>query len=230
MNLYYEVVLACAQKMCQVELCHVVGTLGVTHILAVEPNLCARVDTTEVYDGALLVPTLRQVEATVICTYGIDGIVLAAVVKTRTSLDEGRSVAVRILHIAVDGAVVALHLPTRGYGNYIGGYVAVSLGMRHGSLEGRYVHYFHIAGYGILALLGHRGEPEVPCTVQRLVETALWLCPWSCIISLICLHLRLAGIGHIGCHTGKFVYLEYGFIFPDGRRQLGFLHLFDGKP
>ena len=111
MNLYHKVVLACAKEVGQIELGHIVGTLGVTHVLAVEPNLCTRVYTAEVYDGTLLVPPLGQVETTVISAHGIDGIVLAAVVETGTCLDEGRSVAVGILHIAIDGAVVALHLP-----------------------------------------------------------------------------------------------------------------------
>ena len=228
MNLYHEVVLACAQKMGQVKLCHVVGTLGVTHVLAVEPNLCTRVDTAEMYDGTLLVPALRQVEATVICTYGIDGIVLAAVVETGTGLDEGRSVAVRILHIAIDGAVVALHLPARRYGDGIRLACNVAVSGRLGCLEGRHIHHLHISSH--LTLLGYFGKPEVPCAIESLVESALRLCPGSCIIILVGLHLCLAGIGHIGCHTGELVYLEDGFIFPNGRRQLWLLHLLDGEP
>ena len=214
--------------MGQVELCHVVGTLGVTHVLAVEPNLCTRVDTAEVYDGTLFVPTLWQVEATVICTYGIDGIVLAAVVKTRTSLDEGRSVAVRILHIAVDGAVIALHLPARRNGDGIRLACNVAVSGRLGCLESRHIHNLHISSH--LTLLGYFGKPEVPCTIQSLVESALRLCPGSCIIILIGLHLCLVGIWHIGSHARQLIDGEYGFVLPYRRRNLGLLHLFNGKP
>ena len=228
MNLYHEVVLACTEKVGQVKLCHVVGTLGVTHVLAVEPNLCTRVDTAEVYDGTLLVPTLWQVEATVICTHGIDGIVLATIVETGTGLDEGRSVAVRILHVAIDGAVVALHLPARrnGDGIRLACDVAVSGGL--GCLKGRHIHHLHISSH--LTLLGYFGEPEIPCAVQSLVESALRLCPGSSIKILVGLHLCLVGIWHICSHARQLIDGEYGFVLPDGRRQLGFLHLLDGEP
>ena len=102
--------------------------------------------------------------------------------------------------------------------------------MGQGGLEGGHVHHLHIAGGGILALLGHGGEPEVPCAVQRLVESALGLGPRCLVVVGIGLHLSLAGVWHVCCHTGEFVDGEDSLVLPDGGCYLGLLHLLYGEP
>ena len=197
-------------------------------MLAIEPYLCTRVNTTKVDDGALLVPTFWQVKATMVCTYWIDGIVLATIVESRTSLDERRSIAMRIFYVAIDGAVIALHLPTRRNGDSIGLTSGTTLGHSQCCLEGRYVHCLYIASH--LTLFWYLGEPEVPCAIQALVQSALGLCPGSSIVSLVGLHLCLTGIRHIRCYARQLVDGKDGFVFPDRRRKFGLLHLLDGEP
>ena len=94
-----------------VKLSHVVGTLCVAHVLAVEPYEGCRVDTAKVDEGAATIPLGGHAEGVGIGAYGVDAVVLAIVIVVGTRLDIGRCVGMGILHVAVDGEVVAVHLP-----------------------------------------------------------------------------------------------------------------------
>ena len=114
-----EAVFALVEILREVEFSYVVGALCIAHILSVEPNEGCGVDAAEVDEGALSVPVFGEVEGAHVGTHGVDAVVASAVVEARTSLDEGRRVGVGIFHVAVDGAVIALHFPVGGHGDGI---------------------------------------------------------------------------------------------------------------
>ena len=191
--LHHHAVLARLQVGREFELRHVVGSLGIAHVLAVEPYLRTAVDAAEMHHGALAEPFGRHAEGAGIGTDGIDGIVLATVIEPRTGRNERRGVAVGIFHVAVDGTVIPLHLPAGRHGNGV-----PSLG-RGCLAHGRFVHDTHtlVASCGWFCL-----EPELPLAVEQLVETALGFRPGSGIVSLVGQHLLLGSIGHEGSGTG----------------------------
>ena len=102
---------ALLQEVGDIKFRHVVGTLRVTHVFTVDPHICCRVDTTEVENRALFIPICGHGERTHVRTYGIDAIVLTAVVIAGARLDEGRRISVGIFYVAIDGAVVSVHFP-----------------------------------------------------------------------------------------------------------------------
>ena len=116
-HLYGQAIAARTQVWSQVEFSHVVGALRIAHVFTVQINQRGAVDTSEVDEGATVLPALRQVEEAHIGTHGIDAVVLAAVVEPLAGIDVGRRIGVRIFHIGIDGAVVALHLPVGRYGD-----------------------------------------------------------------------------------------------------------------
>ncbi len=162
-HLHHQLVFSLTNYGGEVELTDVVGSLGVTHELTVQPYLCCRINSVEMDDDALSLPRRGQGEGAAIGSYGVDGIVLTAIVVTRICLDEGRRVAVGVCHVAVDGFVIALHFPTAGYGNL----VPLTGLTVDGVTQGWTVHHLLTAD-GIDGWFG--GEEELPLSVETLVE------------------------------------------------------------
>ena len=110
-NLDTKPVVAALQEGTDIEFGHIVASLGIAHVLAVEPHEGGRIDTVEVKKSAAREPVIGHGEVAHVAAHGVNAVVFATIVETRARLDEGRSVAVGIFHIAIDGAVVAKHFP-----------------------------------------------------------------------------------------------------------------------
>lgn len=102
---------------CQVKFGYVVGALRVTYVLSVKPYEGCRIDAAEVNECAVFRPVVGNGKGTHVGAYGIDAVVFASVVEARPCFDERRRVGVGVFHVAVDGAVVALHFPVGGNGD-----------------------------------------------------------------------------------------------------------------
>ena len=62
-------------------------------------------------EGAAAIPLGRYAEGVGIRTYGVDAVVLTAIIIVGTCLNEGRRVGMGILYVVVDGLVISVHLP-----------------------------------------------------------------------------------------------------------------------
>ena len=106
-----EVVLAGAHMLADIELGIHIATLGVTHILAINPNIGTRVDTIEVKKNALLVPTLGQGEVATIAANAIYQILLHGNV--------WRIIGKGIVNVDIKRIAIAMHLQTSWYYHFI---------------------------------------------------------------------------------------------------------------
>ena len=71
---------------------------------------------------------------------------------------------------------------------------------------------------------------ELPSAVERHVLLIHRFRPGSCVIRSVGKHVGFGSIGHV-CRNGYFlVDTEDGFVFPNGRLNLGLFYLFEGKP
>ena len=212
-HLHGQRVLAFAQVLGQVELGHIVGALRVAHVPAVEPYEGGGIDTAEVDIGAACLPALGQGEGAHVGTYGIDTVVLAAVVEAGTGLDEGRCIGMGIFHVAVDGPVIALHLPVGGNGNRV---------------PRRHVVALLPEVQRTLRRFGH--EVEAPRAVEAAVERTLRIGPRRGVVGRIGEHLPLRGVGHEGGRTRFLVFGKHGLVLPVRSLDFGFLDLFKREP
>ena len=220
-NLHHQPVVAFLQIVGQVKLCHVVGTLCIAHIAVVHPHLGTGIDASEVDDGTLVKPFLFHTKRARVGSHGIDGIVGAPVVEAVACLDVRGRVAVRVFHVAIDGAVISLHLPAARHADVV---PSVRL---CGLLNGIDVHHLHVL---VHADGGHGGKLEFPLPVQRCHQGAVVRHPGLGIEGLVRAHRLLRGVRDIGGHRAQLVLLIYGFVFPDGALYLGLLHLHNAKP
>ena len=196
-NLHGYTVGACADIVGDVELCHVVRALR-ADIVAVDVDESGTVNASEVDVGALALAVGGfEVEDADIRAHGVDAVVLAAVVEARACLNVGRGVAVGIFNVAVDGTVVALHLPVGGNGDGVPvGHVVVLL----------------IEIQRTLRWFAH--ELEAPCPVQALIGRALRLDPRRGVVGRVVSHGLFRGIGHKRGVAGFLVFGKTGLVFP----------------
>ena len=212
-HLHGQGVLALVQEVRQVKLGHVVGALRVAHVLSVEPNEGRAVDAAEMDERAAAVPVVGNLEGAHVGAHGVDAVVGSTVIETRAGLDVGRRVGVGVLHIGIDGAVVALHLPVGGNGDGVPGtHVVAFLPEVHRSLRG-------------LA-----DEVEAPRTVEREVAVVDGRSPGRLVVRLVGQHRLFALVGHVGGYGRLLVFGEDGFVLPVGCLNLGLLHRFKGEP
>ena len=204
--LYGQAVAARTQVWSQVEFGHVVGTLRIAHVFTVQINQRGAVDTSEVDEGATVLPALRQVEEAHIGTHGIDAVVLAAVIETLAGIDVGRRIGVRIFHVGIDGAVVALHLP---------------VGRNGDGFPARHVEVFLVEVQRALRGFGYKVER--PVAVQQQIARTMAVDPRRAVIFGIGRHLGLAGVGQVSGVTHFLVLFKTGFVFPIGARTLHYL-------
>ncbi|EJW91725.1 hypothetical protein EVA_20165 [gut metagenome] len=212
-HLYRQGILAGTQMLGEVEFGYVVGTLGVTYILAVEPYEGCRIDTAEVDEGAAAVPVGRQVKGTDIGTHRIDAVVLAVVVEAGTRLDERRRIGVWIFYVGIDRFVIAIHFPVgrNGEGIPVAGVEAF--------LE------------EVERTLGRFGnQVELPGAVEGQIAWVDRLCPWRSIVSLVGQHGSFVVVRHISRYGHFLVFFKLGFVFPIRRLDFGFLDGLEGKP
>ena len=164
-------------------------------------------------ERAAAIPVVGNLEGAHVGAHGVDAIVGAAVIETRACLDVGRRVGVGVLHVGIDGAVVALHLPVGGNGNGVpGAHVVAFLPEVHRSLRG-------------LA-----DEVEAPRAVEREVAVVDGRSPGCLVVRLVGQHRLLALVGHVGGYGWLLVFGEDGFVLPVGCLNLGLLHRFEGEP
>ena len=212
-HLYGQAVLAAAQMVGQVELRHVVGALGITYVFTVEPYERSTVDAAEMNQRAAALPSLGQGEGAYIAAHRIDAVVGTAVIKSRTSLDERRSVGVRVLNVGIDGTVVALHLPVGGNGNRIpAAHVVVRLVEVRGALRG----------------LAHK--VEAPSTVEVEITIVDRRGPRCVVVGTVGQHSGFTLVGHVGSYGRFFVFGKDCFVFPVGRLDFRLLHGLEGQP
>ena len=176
-NIVFALVYCC----CDVKLGIGIGALRVTYVLPVYPNNGSTVHTVEVYHHTAVCPTLRKRKGTAIATHRIGIVGIFAACKLA---DIGWIHLKWIAHIHVNGLVVAVHFPTRGYRNifpsaYIG-IIAIEVGF---------------ARQRCRAIIGH--IPEFPCPIQTHGHSLLRSYP-RFVITGICLHKRCGSIGNVG--------------------------------
>ena len=197
----------------EVKLGHIVGSLCVAHVLAVEPHESGRIDAAEVDQRAARIPAFGQLEGAHVGAYGVDAVVLAAIVEAGTGLDERRGVGVGIFDIGIDGAVVALHFPVGRHGDSV----------PRGGVEA-----FFIEGQRTLVGLWH--EVETPRAVQAEVAAVHGNSPGRGIVILVGQHGSLIGIGHVGGYARFLVFGKDGFVLPVGGFDLRLFDLFEAEP
>ena len=212
-HLYAQTVVTTAEMLGEVKLVQVVRSLGVAHVFPVEPDEGSGIDAVEADEGAAALPGFGEREVADIGAYGIDAVVCTAVVESCTGVDEGWGIAVGIFHVAVDGLVVALHLPVRGDGDVVPCRIVES------GLE-------EVGG----ALRGFVDEVELPRAVEVHVHRTLRLCPRCGVVFCVGCHFRLAGVGHVIGDSRLLVDGKDGLVFPRVLCELGFFHRLEGEP
>ena len=188
-----EVVLAGAHMLADIELGIHIATLGVTHILAINPNVGTRVDTIEVKKDALLVPTLGQGEVATIATHAVYQILLHGNV--------WRIIGKGIVHVDIKRIAIAMHLQASGYYHFIptGSIYIVAieflLGHVHGIVE-NIPYQFPCAIEAHPAIAGNGIEP-------------------STIVALVGTHHISRLIRHVGGMTLFLVLAKYLLVLPE---------------
>ena len=195
--LHRQTVLARAEILGDVEFVVVVRTLRIAHIFAVQVDEGGTVNTSEIDERAVLLPALGQFEEADIRTDGIDAVVLSAVVEALTRVNIRWRIAVRILHVAIDGTVVAVHFPIGRHGNGRPTADVIVLLVEVGRTQRRFGH-----------------EVEVPVAVQRAHLVTLGVHPRSVIEVLVAQHTLLAAIRGVGGMTFLLVLAEHGLVLP----------------
>ena len=193
-----EAVAARAEIFGEVELSHIVGTLRVAHIFAVEVDQSSAVDATEVNESALLSPIGGQVEEAHIRAHGVDAIIGAAIVESTASADEWRSVAVRIFHIAIYRAVVAMHFP---------------VGRHRDGVPAAHVVVLGIETHGTHRRFGN--EVEIPGAIEQHSALTLGVSPRESIVLGVGGHSILVGVGSESGVPRLLVFGETRFVLPD---------------
>ena len=163
--------------------------------------------------GATFFPSFWKVEGADIGTDGVDAVVLSAVVVIRTGLDVRRGVGVRIFHVAIDGAVVALHFP---------------VGWHRDGVPGRRVEA--LLEEVERTLRGFAHEVETPRAVEREIARRARCGPGRGVIFLVGKHFSFRGIRHIVGNGLLFVDAEDGFVLPVGRSDVRLLDGFKREP
>ena len=212
-HLHHQVVVAALQHGSDVKLGHVAFALCVAHVGSVEIYERCAVNGAEAQYGALSQPLVVHPERALVSAHGVDAVVLAAIVVAGSRLDERRGVRVRIVHVAVDGAVVALHLPARGHLDLVPCLCCLS---RNGSSVGPQV--------------GRGHEVELPLAVEALHAAALALRPGQVVVRLVAQHRSLVGIRHVVGHRGELINGEHRLVLPHRSLYLGFADLLDAEP
>ena len=212
-HLYAETVVAMAEMFGEVKLMQVVRPLGIAHVFTVEPYEGGGIDAVEADEGAATLPRFGEGEVADIGAHGIDAVVCTAVVETRTGIDEGRSIAMGVLHVAVDGFVVALHFPVRRNGDVVPCRIVE-------------VRIEEVGG----ALRGLVDEVELPCAVEVHEHRTLRLRPRCGVVFGIGRHLCLAGIGHVIGNARLLVDGKYGLVLPGVLCKLWLFHRLEGEP
>ena len=144
----------------------VVGTLAVTHLLAIDPHVKGRIDAVKMQEDFLAVPFLRQGEIPAVRAHGI-GFLFHGI--AFLGLDERRVAQERIRYIGIERGAVTLHLP-------VGGNLYL-VPLTH--VVGRLVE-----GHG--TLLGRLDPVELPGTVEQEVAAGGRTFP----------RVLIGGIGH----------------------------------
>ena len=111
--LHSQPVLSGPQIGCQIKLGYIVRSLRIAYILSVQIYQSGTVDTTEVNECTLFLPSLRQIEEPYIRTHRIDTIIFSTVVESLTRIDVRRRIGVRIFHVGINRMVIPLHFPVR---------------------------------------------------------------------------------------------------------------------
>ena len=111
-HLHRYLVFTSFHRLGDVKLCIVVAAFGVADVLAIDPNVSTTIDAIEVEEDILLVPVGREVEGAAIAAHRV-GVYQSFILIAE--LDEGWFVVEDVVHIDINGLVVALHFPARGH-------------------------------------------------------------------------------------------------------------------
>ena len=188
-----EVFLTWFDVFCYVEFCIHIGSLSISDLLSVHPNIGGTINTIKVEINLSAVPIGGNLDGTAITAYCI-GFVDYRI--TLLTADERWQILERIGHISIDGSAVTLHFHARRNRN----------GLPRRSVEVRLIKVDW-------TVFGFRNPIELPLSVQHQPERRVRPKPRFC-VSLVGFHLFLAGIEQHSGSSGFFVNAENCFVFP----------------
>ena len=192
-HLHGDGILASVNVCGQVELGIVVAALRIAHVLAVEPNEGCAVKAIEVKEHALArCPVVGQGESAAVRAHGV------LVDTVHLTANEGRVAHEGVLHIDVDGFVVALHFPA-------GGHFDVVPSQHVGGSAPEVIFSGTLEGVG--------GIVEFPGAVEREVLCLLG-CQPRIGIARVGAHRFCGGVGDEGGVAVFLVFLVEGFVLP----------------